>query len=141
MGGAGRESFAPAYGGADDQNVEYNTNIGEEDWEEVSKRKEYSGEGQNTDIDGDIGTRQREEGGQLTGVVVDGLGLTEVQVNSQKHNDDCIKKSTKSTPTKSTRASHRAGCSSPGYRAAGGRLQHSGHRPWQRADRLQSLEQ
>ena len=92
MGGAGRESFAPAYGGADDQNVEYNTNIGEEEWEEVSKPEEYSGEGQDTDIDGDIRARQGEEGGQLTGVVVDSLGLTEVQVNSQKHNDDCIKR-------------------------------------------------
>ena len=93
MGGAGGEGFASACGGADAQNVEYNTNIGEEDWEEVSKRKEYSGEGQNTDIDGDIGTRQREEGGQLTGVVVDGLGLTEIQINSQKHSDDCIERS------------------------------------------------
>ena len=92
MGGAGGEGFASACGGADAQNVEYNTNIGEEEWEEVSKPEEYSGEGQDTDIDGDIGTRQREEGGQLTGVVVDGLGLTEIQINSQERNDDCIER-------------------------------------------------
>ena len=38
----------------------------------------------------DIRTRQGEEGRQLTGVVVDGLGITEIQANSQEHNDKFI---------------------------------------------------
>lgn len=92
MGGAGGEGFASACGGADAQNVEYNTNIGEEDWEEISKLKEYSGKGQDTDVDGDIRARQGEEGGQLTGVVVDSLSITEIQINSQEHNDDFIER-------------------------------------------------
>ena len=86
MGGAGGEGLPSACLVADAQDVGYNTDVGEEDWKEVSKPKQYSGEGQDTDIDGDIRARQREEGGQLTGVVVYGLGLTEVQVNSQEHN-------------------------------------------------------
>ena len=38
----------------------------------------------------DIRTRQGEEGRQLTGVVVHGLGITEIQANSQEHNDKFI---------------------------------------------------
>ena len=52
-----------------------------------------AGAEQNSKVGGDIRAGQREERGQLTAVVGDGLILTEVQAHSWKDVDERIQKS------------------------------------------------
>ena len=82
MGRAGGEGLAPPGGGTDAQDGGDNAGIGEEDRDKGSQPMQQAGAKQDDDSDGDIGTGQGEKGRQLTGVVVNGLSPTEVQVDS-----------------------------------------------------------
>ena len=80
MGGAGGEGLASAQGGADAQDGGDNACIREEYQEECTKAMQECGTEQDSEVGRDIRAGQREKGGQLTAIVGDGMGLTEIQV-------------------------------------------------------------
>lgn len=89
---AGREGFAFACGRPDAQNGGDNVDVGEEDQEECAKAMQECRADHNSHIGGDIRAGQRKEGGQLTAIVWNGVGFTEVHRYSWKNIDDCIQK-------------------------------------------------
>ena len=92
MGGAGGEGLASACGGADAQDGGDNAGVREKD-QEAGPNGMQEGRGeQHCSIGGDIRAGEGEEGRQLTGLVVDGLNLTEVQIQSQENVDEHIQK-------------------------------------------------